>query len=584
MTRDLVVGVDCSTTASKAVVWDRDGRAVAQGRATFTTSSARPGWGEQNAEDWWTATREAIRRAAQSTDARRIAAIAITHQRETFACVTEDGRPLRPAMLWLDTRATAEVAEFGSAEVHRVTGKPPNPTPAWYKLLWLRRHEPDTLRRSERVVDVQAYLVHRLTGHWRTSWASADPLGIVDMRTFDYDDGLLAAAGLTRAQLPELHEPGAVLGTIPADLADELDLPHDLPVVAGVGDGQSAGLGTGVVEPGSAYLNLGTGIISGTYSETYSTGMEFRVLSGAVPRTYVFETFIGGGTYNISWFVDKFSGVDPMALGLGLSAEQVLETAAAQLPPGADGLLVLPYWAGALTPYWDSNARGVVVGLTGVHGKAHVYRALLEGLAFEQRLLTDGAEALLEKPIEQLVILGGGSRSAVWCQILADVLRRPLHVARETESTCLGSGMLAAAAVGLHPTLRAAVAAMSGTGAVYRPDPDRARTYDRLFGVYRQLYPRLRDVFAELADLAGGSLITPLAQARTPVRRLRLRPRRHRLPGRHAAARARPTTIAALRAPGQAHGLPLQQPHPRPADVRATSWAGSASPRRSPTS
>ena len=345
--------------------------------------------------------------------------------------------------------------------------------------------------------------MHRLTGHWRTSWASADPLGIIDMRTFDYDDGLLAAAGLSRAQLPELHEPGAVLGTIPADLADELDLPHDLPVVAGVGDGQSAGLGTGVVEPGSAYLNLGTGIISGTYSETYSTGMEFRVLSGAVPRTYVFETFIGGGTYNISWFVDKFSGVDPMALGLGLSAEQVLETAAAQLPPGADGLLVLPYWTGALTPYWDSNASGVVLGLTGVHGKAHVYRALLEGLAFEQRLLTDGAEALLEKPIEQLVILGGGSRSAVWCQIIADILRRPLHVARETESTCLGSGMLAAAAVGLHPTLRAAVTAMSGTGAVYRPDPDRARTYDRLFGVYRQLYPRLRDVFAELADIAG---------------------------------------------------------------------------------
>jgi xylulokinase len=230
--------------------------------------------------------------------------------------------------------------------------------------------------------------------------------------------------------------------------------------------------------------------------------MEFRVLSGAVPRTYVFETFIGGGTYNISWFVDKFSGVDPMALGLGLSAEQVLETAAAQLPRGADGLLVLPYWAGALTPYWDSNARGVVLGLTGVHGKAHVYRALLEGLAFEQRLLTDGAEALLEKPIEQLVILGGGSRSAVWCQILADVLRRPLHVARETESTCLGSGMLAATAVGLHPSLRAAVTAMSGTGAVYRPEPDGARTYDRLFGVYRQLYPRLRDVFAELAELS----------------------------------------------------------------------------------
>lgn len=502
MNRDLVIGVDCSTTAAKAVVWNTAGHAVAEGRASFELRSTQPGWGEQNAEDWWEATRTAIRRAAQNTDARRIAAVCVTHQRETFACVTEDGAPLRPAMLWLDVRATAEVAEFGTPDVHRTTGKPPNPTPSWYKLLWLRRHEPDTLVRADRVVDVAAYLVHKLTGHWRTSWASADPMGVLDMRTFDYDDDLLAAAGLRREQLPELAPPGAVLGEVSAALAADLGLPHSVPVVAGVGDGQSAGLGTGTVEPGSAYLNLGTGLISGTYSETYSTGVEYRVMAGGVPRTYVFETFIGGGTFNISWFVEKFSGVDTRALGLNLSAEQILETAAAQLPPGAEGLLALPYWTGALTPYWDSNARGTLVGLTGSHGKAHVYRAILEGLAFEQRLLTDGAEAVLDKPLERIVVLGGGSRSAVWCQIIADVLRRPLLVAREAEATCLGAGMLAAAAVGLHPSIRDAATAMSDTGAVYLPHDGRADTYDRLYGVYRQLYPRLKDVFAQLSEVA----------------------------------------------------------------------------------
>lgn len=502
MTRDLVVGVDCSTTAAKAVVWNPRGHAVAEGRASFETSSPHQGWHEQNVEDWWSAVRTAVRRAAQSTDARRIAALSITHQRESFACVTEDGRPLRPAILWLDTRAVAEVAEHGTPEVHRTTGKPPNPTPSWYKLLWLRRHEPATLARTERVVDVAAYLVHRLTGRWRTSWASADPLGVVDMRTFDYDDDLLAAVGLTRGQLPELHAPGAVLGEIAPALADDLGLPPGLPVVAGAGDGQAAGLGTGTVEPGTAYLNLGSGIISGTYSEAYETGVEFRVMTGAVPRSYVYETFIGGGTHNISWFVEKFSGVDTQALGLNLTAEQILETAAAQLPPGADGLLVLPYWTGALTPYWDPNARGTLVGLTGRHGKAHVYRALLEGLAFEQRLLTDGAEARLSTPLERIVVLGGGSRSAVWCQIIADVLGRPLVVAREAESTCLGAGMLAAAAVGLHPDVVAAARAMSDTGTEYRPDPDRAATYDRLHRVYCDLYPRLKDLFAELGRVS----------------------------------------------------------------------------------
>ena len=498
MTRDLVIGIDCSTTAAKAVVWDPAGRAIAEGRATFELSSPQPGWGEQNPEDWWTATRTAIRRAAQSVDARRIAALSVTHQRESFACVTEDGQPLRPAMLWLDTRAVAEVAELGTERVHRVTGKPPNPTPAWYKLAWLRRHEPETLDRTERVVDVQAYLVHRLTGHWRTCWASADPLGVLDMQTFDYDDELLDAVGLHRGQMAEVHEPGAVLGEIAAGLADELSVPAGLPVVAGVGDGQSAGLGVGLVEPGTAYVNLGTGLVSGSYSETYETGMEFRVLSGAVPRTYVFETLMGGGTYNVSWFVERIGGVDSRSLGLDLSAEQILETAAAQIPPGSDRLLTLPYWSGALTPYWDPNARGTVVGLAGRHGKAHLYRSLLEGMAFEQRLLYEGAEPKLAKPLEKLVVLGGGSRSAVWCQIMADVLRRPLLVAREPESTCLGSGMLAAAAVGLHPSIREAAVAMSGTGAEYVPGEARAQ-YDHYYGIYRQLYPRLQGVFAELA-------------------------------------------------------------------------------------
>jgi xylulokinase len=300
-----------------------------------------------------------------------------------------------------------------------------------------------------------------------------------------------------------VYEPGAVFGEIPADVADQLGVPAGIPLVAGVGDGQSAGLGVGLVEPGSAYVNLGTALVSGSYSETYETGLEFRVLAGGVPRSYVFETLMGAGTYIVSWFVDKFSGVDPKPLGLGLSAEQILETAAAQLPPGANGLLTLPYWGGALTPYWDTNARGLVVGLNGQHGKAHVYRSVLEGMAFELRLLTDGVEPKLSMPLERLVALGGGSASGVWCQMMADILRRPLLVAQEAESTCLGSGMLAAAAAGIHPSIPDAARAMSSTGAEYVPDDARAKTYDGFYNAYRKLYPQLKEVFADLKQASG---------------------------------------------------------------------------------
>jgi xylulokinase len=353
------------------------------------------------------------------------------------------------------------------------------------------------------VADVHAFLVHRLTGVWATSWASADPLGLVDMRTRDYDDALLSAVGLSRAQVPALHAPGTVLSTVRDDVARELGLPLGLPVVAGAGDGQSAQLGTGITAPGRAYLNLGTGVVSGTFSEHYSHSRRYRTLFAAVPGAYTLETFIGGGTFNLSWFVEKFSGVDTRALGLDLTPEQVLETAAAQLPPGAEGLLALPYWTGALTPYWDHHARGMLVGLSGVHGKSHVYRALLEGIAFEQRLLTSGAEPALEAPVEALVALGGGSRSPVWCQILADVLQRRIEVVREAESTCLGAGILAAAASGVHGSIEVAAKAMTGTAAVYTPDADRAAVYDGLYEVYRDLYPAMRGLFPRLSAAAG---------------------------------------------------------------------------------
>lgn len=498
--REYVIGIDCSTTATKAVIWDRYGNAVSEGRATFELSSPRPDWGEQNAEDWWESTKTALRRAAQVVDTSRIGAICITHQRETFVCLNEDDHPVRPAILWLDSRARDQVERYGSKEVHRITGKPPNPLPGFYKMLWLREYEPGVLERAAKVVDVHAFLVHRMTGHWRTSWAAADPMGLTDMESFDWSDELLGVAGLSREQMPEVHAPGDVIGELTAEAAREVGLPAGLPVVGGAGDGQSAGLGANITEPGRAYLNLGTAIASGTYSESYSYGDEYRVLSGAVPKTYTLETLLPAGTYTVSWFVKKFAGVNTEELGLEISTEQVLETAAAQIEPGASGLLAVPYWNNALMPYWDNNARGVMIGLTGVHGKAHIYRAILESIAFEQRLMTGGAEKGLEKPVEHVIALGGGSRSSLWCQIVADVMQRPVSVVRETESTCLGAGMLAAAASGMHPSVKEAAKEMSGTSARYEPNEVRTGRYDKLYGVYKEIYPSLRPIFSKLAE------------------------------------------------------------------------------------
>jgi xylulokinase len=432
--------------------------------------------------------------------AERVSAIAITHQRETFVCLDQNGNAVRPAITWMDIRATAEVEEFGSDEVHRITGKPPNPTPAWYKLLWLKKHEPDTLARTAHVVDVAGYLVHKLTGEWATSWACADPLGLVDLQRFDYSEDLLDMAGLSRAKVSRLLPPGAVAGALSAENAASFGLAKGLPVVIGAGDGQSAGLGCNVTRPGRAYLNIGTGTVSGVFADTYSYANAYRTMGGPVPGTYILETFIGGGTQNIVWFMQQLSDVDAKSLKPKETAEQIFEDLAARIPEGSDKLLCLPYWTGAMTPYWDGHARGAFVGLSGLHGKAHMYRAILESLALEERLLTKGVEDATGCAIDEIVLLGGGSRSPLWCQIIANVLGRAVSLAREQESTALGAGIHAAAAVGLHKDIRAAADAMTGTENVYEPDAASHARYAEIFEAYRSIYLGLKDTFRLMAE------------------------------------------------------------------------------------
>lgn len=497
-----VVGVDCSTTATKAVVFDADGRAVAEARQTFPLSRPRPSWHEQTARDWWTSTRATIAEAASSVDADAVGAIGITHQRETFVCLDRRDRELRPAILWLDGRAAEQIARAGTDEVHRLSGKPPDVTPAFYKLLWLAEHEPDVLASAARVVDVAAYLGHELTGEWRTSWSSADPLGLVDMSTFTWSDTLLDAVGLTADQLPELVAPGSTLGGLREDVAGELGLRPGIPVVAGAGDGQCAGLGAGVTEAGLMYANLGTAVAAGTWSSEYRWSRAFRTLGGPIPGTYTLETLLSSGTYLVSWFQDTFGA--PSAEDLDLSAEDVLEAAAARLDPGSAGLMVLPYWNAAQTPYWDPHARGAVIGWSGFHRKRHFYRALLEAVAFELRLTTDGVVADTGIAIERYRAMGGGSRSPLWTQILADVTGRHIDVCAETETTALGAAMLAAAAIGLGDTDDVAATArrMSDLRGTVEPDPAARARYDDLYAVYERFYPAVKDLFAPLTAAA----------------------------------------------------------------------------------
>jgi sugar (pentulose or hexulose) kinase len=498
----LVLGVDSSTTATKAIAWDAAGEAVAEGRAGLSLQEPEPDGWEQDAEDWWRSTVAAITECVAKLGGRagEISALAVAHQRETFVLTDAAGTPLAPALVWMDARARAQVKRavdrLGAERLHELSGKPACLTPSLYKVMYLLERHPEIAAQDPVLCDVHAFLVWRLTGRCATSLASADPLGLVDMAARAWSSELAALAGLSLERMPELVPPGAPIGTVTPAAAAATGLREGLPVIAGAGDGQAAGLGAGIVAPGRAYLNLGTAVVSGVLSRDYQIDLAFRTLYGAAPGTHFLETDLKGGTFTLTWLVEKLLGRSDPERAL---AE--LEREASALRAGADGLMLVPYWNGVMNPYWDDDASGIAVGFNGGHGPAHLYRAIVEGIAFEQRVHTSGVERATGTPIEEMVVMGGGSRSALWCQILADVLGKRIVRAHSSEATALGAGILAAVASGMHPDLATAVGAMSRTGAVFEPGELR-ETYDRLYReVYAELFPALRAALGRLTAL-----------------------------------------------------------------------------------
>jgi xylulokinase len=501
MNPDLVLGIDCSTTASKAVAWDRAGTPVAEARAPIELLTPHPGWGEQDARQWWQATAQAMRQVTEQIDPRRIAAVCVTHQRETFVLVDAAGNPLRNGILWLDERSRAQLAaldrQFGHDALHALTGRPPSMTQSLPKLVWLIEHEPEVITAAARIVDVHAFLVHALTGEWVTSLASADPTGIVDMRRGVWATDLIGNIGLRPEQFVPIAEQGSIIGAVSGGAAEMTGLLAGTPLVAGAGDGQAASLGAGVTGPGRAYVNLGTAIAGGAVADRYVTDLAYRTCAGAIPGTFVLESVLRGGTATVTWFMEHFA--DPRLAG---DAFPVYEREAAALPPGAEGLMLVPYWNTVMNPYWDPAASGLVMGWTTAHRRHHLYRAILEGIACEHRLAIEGIAASTGVPIVEHVILGGGSRSALWCQIMADVLDAPVQRARSADATNLGAGILAASTAGWFAGPQDAATAMTGTTEVFTPRPDAAAAYERLYReVYVHLFPAVRSAMDRLTAL-----------------------------------------------------------------------------------
>jgi xylulokinase len=505
MDRDLVIGLDSGTSATKAVAWTRDGAAMAEGRGPIPLASPAANWYEQDPADWWGSACVALRRLLEQISPGRIAALAISNQRETFAPLAADGSAVRPAIVWLDQRCGDEVSwlsgQVGARRIHEISGKPVDMAPVAYRLAWMLHHEPAQYARTATFTDVHGYLAWRFTGRFHTSWASADPLGLFDMRGRVWSDEILGALQLEPERLPLASAPGTVVGCVNESAALATGVPAGTPLVAGGGDGQAAGLGVNALTPGRAYLNLGTAVVAGIHSTEYRIGQAWRTMGSCSGDGYYFETSLRSGTFLVDWFLDNCSG--------GTKADesrQRLEAEAANLPPGSGGVLAVPYWGAVMTPYWDQDARGCLVGLTASHRAAHLYRALLEGIALEQAMVTGMIQQDAGLRVEEFIAIGGGAASDLWCQIIADVCGIPVKRSGTVEASSLGAAMCAAAGAGWFRDVAAAAQAMKG--AITReaePCASRVRRYAGLLDIYREIYPQLRQTYRKLARFVAES-------------------------------------------------------------------------------
>jgi FGGY-family pentulose kinase len=492
-----VLGLDVGTQSLRAALVDLQGRTLAYGVQPIETRYPHPTWAEQDPGHWWSAARTAVGQALTQGDVRpeQVAGIGIDCTACTVVACDLDGNPLRPALLWMDQRSHAEadaISATGDPILRYVSGRV---SPEWMlpKALWLKRNEPAVYGKAARIVECTDWMMHRLTGAWTLSlnhvavkWNYARPAG-------GWPVDLMKAVGLDDllAKWPEeivpLGRGSAVLSTW---AAGELGLKSGTPVAQGGIDAYLGMLGLGATGDGDVAVIVGSSTCHLAQSKdgVFGSGAAGCYPDATVEGLYTVEAGQTATGSILDWYRRHFAGREQAeAERRGVNVYQVLDEQAGAVPPGAEGLVVRDDWQGNRSPFKNPQARGAIAGLSLAHGPGHVFRALYEATACGTRhILEDAAAKGLR--VERVFVGGGGAKSPLWLQIHADVLKKPIHLTRETESCALGSAMAAALAAGAYPDFDAAARAMVAIERVVAPNPASAAVYDGLFARYVGLY------------------------------------------------------------------------------------------------
>lgn len=469
MAERLIIGLDSSTQSTKAIAWTKSGELVAEGRADIPMQTPQMDYCEQDPNDWWDAAVTAMKQLAQQIDVSLVDGMAISNQRETIGFFDADLNPVHPAIVWLDSRSSIEADELyervGLERLHTISGKPKDPIPSNSSVMWVRKNRPDLFTPASQVREVGSYLHGRLADANAVSWASADPTGMFDIERKEWSAEILSVVGATSDQFANPVPPGTRVGGLSDAVAEVTGLKAGTPIFAGAGDGQCAGLGVDAAKEGRVYLNLGTAIVTGLWSQTPNISNSWRTMLSPTGDGYFLEGVMRGGTYFLDWMVKHYIAPDE-----GSAAHEALHAKAMDLPIGSDGLLVCPYLSGCMNPFWDANAKAAIYGISPAHDTSYLYRASMEGLTGEvARTIFDMRDQGLK--VTEIIGVGGGANSPLWRQMLVDATGIPLTLSKSLEASSLGAAMIAAVGTGWFESFDEASQAMSAVGETYQPDP-----------------------------------------------------------------------------------------------------------------
>jgi len=503
----MYLSFDVGTTSVKTALFDRQGRLLAKAIKDYTLDSPRVDWYEVDPGVYWRAVIEGFKEtlAGSGADPKQVKAVGGCSQGETVVFLDEGDASVRPAIVWIDNRARIEAEELkgqiDTEEFYRKTGCTEiEATWTLLKVHWLRRHEPGTLPKTKRLLLVADYIDYLLTGRPTTTPTLSQSTGFVDIHAGDYWSRTVDPLGI-RDSLPEIVPVGSVVGRLKASVADELGLSRETIVVKGAMDQTMSTIGAGNVAPGIVTETTGTALAIGVTAEEIEPIHDNHLAyqPHALAGKYLILPYAQTSGILYKWFRNTFGAEEVRKAGGAEEAYEELNRLAAQAPAGSDGLVLLPFFAGAYSPENDMHAKGVWYGLTLAHDKRHFSRSIMESVGYMLRRILEQIQGA-GIPIEEVRCMGGAARSDLWLQIKADICGLPMVRMKEEETSTLGCALLAAVAVGDYGSVDQAAGAMVSLGRRFEPAPGDEAIYQRLFELYGELYGSLKPVFRKYSS------------------------------------------------------------------------------------